>query len=369
MFEFFPDNYRWSYNALLAFSAGAQLGDVGLIHKALLASEGDDEVWHSEWARLADLLEERAQGAWVSILTAAENLFLASLYHTISEHFIPPADPRRLASYAEVLRTFEAARAKYPHSIDRVEVPFEGSAMPAYFLPGEGAGPRPTAIFVCGLDTTKELWFLRVRRQFAERGISSLFIDTPGIGEALRLRKLVTRADYEAPITAAIDFLQARSDVDANAIGLIGSSLGGYYVARAAAFESRLKAVVAWGAIYDYHRVWVRRLQGTGIAGAPTFQLMFITGTDTMDAAVEAVSDFRIAEFADRITCPFLIMHGAEDKQVLMEDADAAFAAIGSADKTLVVFNGANGGSAHTQFDNHLPALQICADWMANKLG
>ena len=98
--------------------------------------------------------------------------------------------------------------------------------------------------------------------------------------------------------------------MDAGEIGLIGSSLGGYYVARAAAFEPRLKAVVAWGAIYDYHRVWVRRLQGTGIAGAPTFQLMFITGTDTMDAAVEAVKDFRIVDFADRITCPFLIMHG-----------------------------------------------------------
>ena len=96
--------------------------------------------------------------------------------------------------------------------------------MPAYFLPGEGAGPRPTAIFVCGLDTTKELWFLRARRQFAERGISSLFIDTPGIGEALRLRKLVTRADYEKPIAAAVDFLQARSDVDADAIGLMAQA-------------------------------------------------------------------------------------------------------------------------------------------------
>jgi dienelactone hydrolase len=368
MFEFFPGNYRWSYNTLLAISAGAQLGDVGLIHTALLAGAGDDEVWHREWARLAQLLEQRARGPLASEHTAAENLFLASLYHTISEHFIPPADRRRLESYAEVLRTFEAARATYRYVVERVEVPFEGSAMPAYFMPGEGSGPRPTAIFVCGLDTTKELWFLRARRQFAERGISCLFIDTPGVGEALRLRKLVTRADYEKPVGAAVEFLQARPDVDANGIGLIGSSLGGYYVARAAAFEPRLKAVVAWGAIYDYHRVWVRRLHGTGIAGAPTFQLMFITGTDTMDAAVEAVRDFRIADFADRITSPFLIMHGQDDKQVLMDDADAAFAAIGSADKSLVIFDGANGGAAHTQFDNHLPALQVCADWMASKL-
>jgi dienelactone hydrolase len=368
MFEFFPGNYRWSYNTLLAFSAGAQLGDVALIHPALLASGGDDKVWYSEWARLAELLEVRARDQASSTFTAAENFFLAALYHTISEHFIPPSDPKRLESYAEVLKSFDRARALVSHPVERVEVPFEETSLPAYFVPGVGEGPLPVAIFICGLDTTKELWFLRARTQFAQRGISALFIDTPGIGEALRLRKLVTRADYERPVDAAIAYLSAREDVDAARIGLVGSSLGGYYVARAAAFSPGLKAVVAWGAIYDYHRVWVRRLQGTGIAGAPTFQLMFITGTDTMEAAVDAVSDFRIEPFADKITCPFLIMHGADDRQVLMDDANEMFAAIASEDKTMVVFDGDNGGAAHTQFDNHLPALQICADWMAKRL-
>ena len=95
---------------------------------------------------------------------------------------------------------------------------------------------------------------------------------------------------------------------------------------------------------------------------------MFITGTDTMEAAVEKVKDFRVADFAGRIKCPFLVMHGAEDQQVLMEDARAMFDAIGSPDKQMVVFDGENGGAAHTQFDNHLPALQICADWIARKL-
>ena len=107
----------------------------------------------------------------------------------------------------------------------------------------------------------------------------------------------------------------------ATRIGIVGSSLGGYYVARAAAFEPRLKAAVAWGAIYDYHSVWVRRMEGNGIIAAPRFQLMFITGTDTMEAAVEKVKDFRVADFAARIRCPFLVMHGAEDQQVLMDDA------------------------------------------------
>lgn len=366
MYEFFPGHYRWSYNTLLAFAAGGQLGDLALIHSSLAAETGKDEAWHREWKRLADILERRAKGA--SRFAAAENYFLSSLYHTISEHFIPPADPARLASYREVLRTFDLGREASHHPVERVLVPFEGSTLPAYFVPGMGSGRRPAAIFICGLDTTKELWFLRARLQFAQRGISALFIDTPGIGEALRLRKLVTRHDYEKPVGAAIDWLQRNPSVDGERIGIVGSSLGGYYVARAAAYEPRLKATVAWGAIYDYHRVWVRRMAGNGIIAAPRFQLMFITGTDTMEAAVEKVKDFRIADFAGRIRCPFLIMHGAEDQQVLMDDARAMHEAIGSPDKEMVVFTGDNGGAAHTQFDNHLPALQVCADWIARKL-
>jgi len=364
VYEFFPGNYRWSYNTLLAFAAGGQLGDFALIHKNLLGRVGDDAAWHSEWARLADMLEKRAKAG--SRFTAAENYFLSSLYHTISEHFIPPANPARLASYREVLRTFDAGREFSQQPVERVLVPFEGTTLPAYFVPAEQKGSA--AIFICGLDTTKELWFLRARFQFAARGISALFIDTPGIGEALRLQKLVTRHDYENPVAAAIDWLQKNPGVDKDRIGIVGSSLGGYYVSRAAAFEPRLKAAVAWGAIYDYHRVWVRRMEGKGIIAAPRFQLMFITGTDTMEAAVEKVKDFRIVDFAGRIRCPFLVMHGAEDQQVLMEDARAMYAALGSPDKELVVFTGDNGGAAHTQFDNHLPALQICADWLARKL-
>ena len=98
MFEFFPGHYRWSYNTLLAFAAGGQLGDLALIHKQLLSEVGKDEAWHREWARLADILENRAKKG--SRFTAAEDYFLSSLYHTISEHFIPPASPERMPGRA-----------------------------------------------------------------------------------------------------------------------------------------------------------------------------------------------------------------------------------------------------------------------------
>src|SRR5262245_44869634 len=108
MFHFFPGNYRWSYNTLLAFAAGGQLGDITMVVERLQGAVGDDAAWHREWAWIAAVLEKRAKSG--SRLTAADNYFLSALYHTISEHFIPPADPARLASYREVLRTFDLAR-------------------------------------------------------------------------------------------------------------------------------------------------------------------------------------------------------------------------------------------------------------------
>jgi dienelactone hydrolase len=371
MFELFPGNYRWSYNTWAALAAGGEFGDLGLILDRLRASEGRDETWYEAWTWLADLLERRAEEN-LSVGTkasAAENYFLASLYHKIAEQFVPPADPLRLQSYGRALRTFEKARTMSDHGIERVLVPYGGQTLPAYFIPARNrSGPNPTVIFLCGLDTTKEITYLRIRDKLATRGINCLAIDTPGVGEALRIGKIYTRYDYEVPVGAAIDYLQSRGDVDRDRIGIIGSSLGGYYVARAAAFEPRLRAVVAWGANYDYHAVWHRRLTIGGAVAAPMFQLMYITGTDTMDAAMKHIEKFQLEPIGQRISCPFLIAHGKDDQQISIDDARKMFGVIASKDKELKIFTGEDGGAAHCQFDNHFPALLYVSDWLAKKL-
>jgi dienelactone hydrolase len=353
---------------MLVFAAGGQIGDLELIMPKLTKHAGDNEVWHQEWTRLATIVEKRAQQSR-SDVTYSETMYLACLYQIIGEHFVPPADSRRMKAYDRVLKIFDLARKKSRFILENISIPFEGKILPAYFQRAEGQRPDSgTVIMICGLDTTKELWYLRARRELSSRGLNVLFVDTPGIGGALRKQKLYTRADYEKPIGAIIDYLSHRPDVDPEKIGIIGSSLGGYYVARAAAFEPRIKATLAWGAIYDYHKVWVDRLKAKGTLGAPTFQIMFITGTDTIEEAVDYVKDFKIAPFANKIHCPFLIMHGVNDKQVPIQDARRMLEAIVSKDKELKIFDGDNGGSAHTQFNNHLPAMQYGADWMAEKL-
>jgi pimeloyl-ACP methyl ester carboxylesterase len=51
---------------------------------------------------------------------------------------------------------------------------------------------------------------------------------------------------WEKPVKAVFDYFNI------NDATLIGLSLGGYFAVRAAAYEKRIKRVVAWNAVYDF---------------------------------------------------------------------------------------------------------------------
>jgi hypothetical protein len=73
----------------------------------------------------------------------------------------------------------------------------------------------------------------------------ALTFDGPGQNAALHGQKLYFRPDWEAVITPVVDWLTARTDVDADAIVLHGVSQAGYWVPGAVAFEKRIAAAVA----------------------------------------------------------------------------------------------------------------------------
>ncbi|HVI66227.1 MAG TPA: alpha/beta hydrolase, partial [Bradyrhizobium sp.] len=94
----------------------------------------------------------------------------------------------------------------YPE-IERVEVPYEGTSLPAYFVRGAGSGRRPTVVLFDGMDNAKEMSVIFAGLDFAKRGINTLAIDGPGQAEALRLRNIHSRHDYEVAGTAAYDYV------------------------------------------------------------------------------------------------------------------------------------------------------------------
>jgi alpha-beta hydrolase superfamily lysophospholipase len=275
--------------------------------------------------------------------------------------------------YRKALRCFvEGLKRRYPN-LEIVDVPYEGSPLPAYFLKSQSAkGRAPTVVLFDGLDNCKEMSVLFAGVELAFRGFHTLAIDGPGQGEALRLRDIPSRYDYEVPGTAAYEYVAARPDVDPKRVAIMAYSAGGYYAPRAAAFEKRYAACVAWGPHYDYHAVWEKRWaamkkDGNSVATSH-FQLPWVLGTKDMDSAMEKLKKFTLAGVADKITCPMLVAWGEEDKLTPREVAHQLYDGVSSKDKTLKIFTPQEGGAEHCQVDNRQVGTDYIADWLTQRL-
>lgn len=377
-FEYFPDNFVWSQQMMsmidMAAWGAAAMGEIDQVGQRLKGREGDNEAWFTEWCAMAEDMERKAHAAQAANhqLTAGTYFLHAGVYFLWAERFTPPGE-RKFNAYRRSMRCFvEGYQRRYP-GIERVEVPYEGATLPAYFMKAPGVGARaPTVVCFDGLDLCKEASVLFAGIELANRGINMLAVDGPGQGEALRLRNIPSRYDYEVPGTAAYDYVAERPEVDPKRVAVMAFSMGGYYAPRIAAFEKRYAACVAWGAHFDYHAVWVVRRRemesgGTKVTSAG-FQLPWVLGVPDMDAAMEKLKNYRLAGVAEKIECPLLIVHGEHDTIVPVENANKLYAAAGPKQKTLKIFTPADGGSEHCHGDNRVVGTNYIADWLMDNL-
>jgi dipeptidyl aminopeptidase/acylaminoacyl peptidase len=196
----------------------------------------------------------------------------------------------------------------------------------------------------------------------------------PGQGESLRLRELYARHDYEVAAAAAYDHLAKRSDVDMKKLVVMGYSFGGYYASRIAAMDQRFFAGVAMSALHwDLHG-WqrdIKRRQDADPKGTPqsAFHFRWIMGcADDGEAALEKAKKFSLAEIAQKIQCPFLIVHAANDTVVPVANAHKLYEAVGSKQKHLKILDAESGGSYHAQADNRQVGIDYIADWVEDVL-
>ena len=378
-FMYFPGNYRWSSAFINMLGRAAYGGtDISELHKIGRALHGkapdDDQAWFDAARAVADEVRERGEGfkkAGHPVSAAAFHL-RAAHYYQMSERFRTPKDAAALDAYRQGVDCFHEFTRLTDMKIEIVEVPFEGGSLPGYFVHPQNAKPgrNPCVVFFDGLDVTKEIQYVCGVPDLVKRGIGCLIVDGPGTGEAIRFRGLPLRHDYEVAGSACIDFLEQRADVDPKRIGIVAISLGGYYAPRCASMEPRFAACVAWGAIWDYHATWKRRIDAhfSASMSVPGHHIMWILGVDTVEEALRRLEPFRLDGVVQKMRCPFLLTHGEDDEQVPVRDAQALFDAVGSADKTLRVFNNEEGGAQHCQRDYLTYGVATMWSWFEDKL-
>ena len=122
----------------------------------------------------------------------------------------------------------------------------EGSRIAAeLYLPDDGVQPRPAVVLAHGFCGVKELFLPAYAERLARAGFVGLAFDYRGFGESEGERGRLVPYEQMADIRNAITFLRTLPEVNADAIGLWGTSFGGANVLRVAAIDRRVKALVA----------------------------------------------------------------------------------------------------------------------------
>ena len=379
MFEYFPTNYIWSLGVAATLNSGGAIDEVDRACRPIrdAAARGDAGTHDLmlAWKAVADQVAEQAREAEAAghLRTAGQKYFRSAVYVCQAERMLSSKDPERIPFYQQGLDAMQKSFDLVDPATTRVAIPFEGSELPAYFLKAQRADgtPPPTMIMWNGLDSTKEhMYTSGWPQELAQRGISTLMVDCPGSGEALRFLDLKSRVETEDWAAACVDYLETRDDVDHARIGLVGWSLGGYYAPRAAAFEKRIKLVVAWGANHNWGEVQKRRLEREGENPVPHYweHVLWVWGYDDVETFIKAAADVHLNGVVDQITVPFLITHGENDRQIPVEYAHQSYdQAVNSPQRELRVFTPDEGATEHVGLD-HLPHVgAYTADWIEDR--
>jgi dipeptidyl aminopeptidase/acylaminoacyl peptidase len=365
MFRYWPEDTPEALNfstvlvGLLSEATQGAADPNELLRIASRIRSGNREDWTRSFADMANRVQSMAEQGHRQ--TASESYLRAFTYFRVAELMLGPDDPQKLALYRCAIDCFRLGLALSRHRHEAVSFPYDGQRLEGYFFPSEKEH-APCVVFLSGADALPEQNFFRGAQWLTSRGLSCLVFNGPGQGGTLRLLKLPTLAEYERPVAAAIDYLTTRADVDRDRIGLLGVSMAGYYGMRAAAFEPRIKALVAWGAMYSvYEDLWVHY-------PALRRQLVWITGARDEAEAQAKLRAFTLSGILHRVAIPALITHGVNDEMVPVEAARRTYRELASADKTLRLYTPEEGGDTHINIDNWSQVVPVMADWLADRL-
>jgi dienelactone hydrolase len=375
---------------------GADIGEVLTTAQAITA--GDYDSWYDQWLATADWVVAEAEKAEAAghLVSARDGLMRASNYYRSADFYLHgnPSDPRIAHAYARARECFRRAIALPDPIAAPVEIPYEGTVLHGYFYPANLAGPRPTLIMHSGFDGTCEEMHWFGASAGRERGYNILTFDGPGQPAALHSDGLVFRPDWEHVVTPVLDWVLQRPGVDPDRVALLGASMGGLLAPRAAAFEHRLAACVAFDGVYDLGLTVTRAMPGDRADAeaalradsAPELDAMidelmaadpnirwaathgqYAMGVDSPRAFFAAYLDYTLADgIAEQIACPTLVCEAATD--IFFEGQPQLLFDHLTCPKTFVAFTDAEGAGAHCQAGASRLACARIYDWLDDTL-
>jgi alpha-beta hydrolase superfamily lysophospholipase len=304
----------------------------------------------------------------------------AALHFRSAEFFMTSSDPRKEPLRQRLLVMLREATG-VPMSA-RVEVRLDNLRLPVWRFPGRE--PLRTAVIFGGFDSYIEEFF-PIFTYMQEQGWNIVAFEGPGQGSVLEEQHAPMTTEWHRPVGAVLDALGLQD------VTLIGVSLGGCLAIRAAAFEERVRRVVAFDALADLFDCMQQQQPALGMAlrgllaiGARKLidesaeglahhslrlewtlnQSMHVFGSASPSEALEAARAFTTRDIAPRVRQDVLLMAGTADHYIPLEQVWEQARLLTSARSiTARVFTAEEYAQAHCQVGNLPLAIRVMTAW------
>ncbi len=166
----------------------------------------------------------------------------AIAYYRMSEFFMYDGDSDKKKYYEKATKMFyeyfeDFFKGDNP-VVTQYSVPYENVCLPVMRVK-PNAENKGTILLHGGNDSYFEEFFFPML-YLREKGYEVYMFEGPGQGGVIRLQDKHFTHEWEKPVKAILDYFHLDD------VTIIGASLGGYLAPRAAAFDARIKRVVAW---------------------------------------------------------------------------------------------------------------------------
>ena len=275
------------------------------------------------------------------IISARENYFIASLLYASAQWPYFDINDEDLEWERRMIETYDKFISHSPHPVERVDIPFQDTALSAFFhLPSK---PRNDETFSCvlhigGMDGSKENMVAIYGDSALSRNMAVLALDGPGQGETRNRGITISSDNFAAATDTVVEWLGKRPEIDHERIVIRGSSFGTYYgTVAAAALKNKIKGYCGTGVCQEPGCDTIFN------TASPTFKVrfMFMAGYEDEEAFDNFRQEFDLRNLAKKITSPYMIVAGEADQLSPIQHTYELFNLI-EAPKQLVVYQDAN---------------------------
>ena len=268
-------------------------------------------------------------------------------------------------------------------NITKEYVPYINTSMKTLVF--KHKNPKGNIIIFGGYDSFIEEFYIAIK-EFSEIQCNIYLFEGPGQGQTLK-NGLTFEPYWEKPIGAIIDYFHLEN------VFVIGISWGGYLALRSAAFDKRIKKVVAYDILYDgfdcminpfpkllqiiikilfifkariiFNKMMEKLMRKILILQWAITQGKYITGTNDVYDFYNHLSKHTLKNIMEKIECDVLLLAGERDHYIPSKHYSILMKGIKNA-KSIKgkIFTEKEGGSEHCQIGNHKLAIDYIINWI-----